>query len=122
MGLNIAFGWAWILAGIFAGALIGLRFADERWLGGYASHKRRLVRLGHISFIGLGLLNILFGLTLALPLQGMGAVAAWCMVGGAVTMPLCCFWMAWDRRLTMLFSLPVSLVTAGIVLGLMAHW
>lgn len=118
MDKNILFGWSWILAGIAAGALIGLRFADERWMGGYASHPRRLVRLGHISFIGLGILNILYGLSLAAAPGPAAQAASWSMIWGAVTMPACCFLMAWNKKLTMLFSLPVGLSTLGIALGL----
>lgn len=38
---------------------LGLKFQRDGWLGGYASFAGRLIRLGHISFIGLGFLNIL---------------------------------------------------------------
>src|SRR5262249_59491418 len=61
--LNAAFGWLWITLGMASGAVIGLRFHRSDWLGGYESWPRRLVRLGHISFFGLGILNLLFALT-----------------------------------------------------------
>src|SRR5688500_9360107 len=62
--INEAFGWFWILVGFISGMVMGLRFAHEDWLGGYQSHARRMLRLGHISFVGLGVLNILFAHTL----------------------------------------------------------
>ena len=43
--------------------VLGLFFHRENWLGGYASLKRRMYRLGHISFFGLGAVNLLFWLT-----------------------------------------------------------
>ena len=60
MVVNEAFGWLWIVLGFASGTLLGLKFQSESWLGGYGSHRRRLIRLGHISFLGLGFLNILF--------------------------------------------------------------
>ena len=60
MPINEVFGWLWIMLGFLSGMVIGLLFHDEQWLGGYASCPRRLIRLGHISFVGLGILNILF--------------------------------------------------------------
>ena len=43
--------------------VLGMFFHGENWLGGYASFKRRMYRLGHISFFGLGAVNMLFCLT-----------------------------------------------------------
>ena len=38
-------------------------------MGGYASLRRRMTRLGHISFFGLGIINVLFALSLiAIPI------------------------------------------------------
>ena len=59
---NLVVGWAGMLGGVLTGAAIGLFFEREEWMGGYASFPRRLARLGHIAFFGLGFLNILFGL------------------------------------------------------------
>ena len=61
--LNLAFAWLWIFAGFISGALLGLRFQNKDWMGGYTSFPRRLYRLGHISFFGLGLINLLFYFT-----------------------------------------------------------
>ena len=51
--LNLVLGWLWIALGFASGAVLGLWFHKEQWLGGYASWMRRLYRLGHISFFGL---------------------------------------------------------------------
>lgn len=124
MPRNEVFGWIWVLAGLLAGLALGLRFQREDWLGGYASHPRRLIRLGHISFLGLGILNILFALGSARARLAPQAceIASWALIAGGVTMPACCALMAWKRALQPLFAVPVvSLVLAAalIVLGML---
>ena len=119
--LNAAFGWIWITLVMASGALIGLRFYREDWLGGYDSWRRRLVRLGHISFFGLGILNVLFAMTA--PHVSLGAsarvIASWAFVIGGVTMPLVCGLAAWRQSLRSLFVIPVaSLLTAAITITL----
>jgi hypothetical protein len=117
---NLWAGWAAALAGIVSGAVIGLFFQREEWLGGYASYRRRLLRLGHISFFGLGFINILFGLT-GRVLVGVSTTAALLMIASAVTMPICCFLTAWRTRFRILFPLPVASATAAVVL-LLLNW
>jgi hypothetical protein len=98
--------------------VIGMLFHDEQWLGGYASRSRRLIRLGHIAFVGLGMLNILFAHSLeriTLP-QSFIAIASWAFIIGGISMPLCCGLMARDKRWHMLFAVPVILLLAGAVL------
>lgn len=58
---NITFGWFWMFLGILVAAGIGLFAFTPDWLGGYASLQRRFLRLGHISFIALPLINIIYG-------------------------------------------------------------
>src|SRR6478752_5122133 len=60
---NLVLAWLWIMMGFGSGFWLGLNFHQEHWLGGYASHKRRLYRLGHISFFGLALMNLMFYFT-----------------------------------------------------------
>ena len=73
---TIAAGWIGICVGCAAGAAQGLFFHDENWLGGYNSWARRMLRLGHISLVGLGLLNLAFALSMAaLGIAGVGVVA-----------------------------------------------
>ncbi|MFO0837316.1 MAG: hypothetical protein U1D55_02225 [Phycisphaerae bacterium] len=122
---NLAFGWLWIAVGFVSGAVIGLFFRRPDWLGGYAALPRRLVRLGHISFFGLGLINILFALSL--PHARLAAdEAKWAgvaMIVGGFAMPICCGLVAWRERLHPLFVVPVAaLIYGGVALarGLMA--
>src|SRR6266446_4231935 len=94
--LNLVVAWLLILLGFVSGLLLGLFFHREDWLGGYASFKRRLYRLGHISLFGLGVVNLCFYLTvqtLAAPAP-MLATASWAFAVGAISMPICCLVMA----------------------------
>jgi hypothetical protein len=100
---------------LVSGAGLGLGFQRADWLGGYASFRRRLYRLGHISLFGLALLNLAFFFTVqALGLQG--AAIHWASFGfllGAVTMPVCCVLMAHRPGTHSWFVVPVgSLLTA----------
>ena len=58
--LNFYAAWLGILLGFIAGAVLGLFFHKENWLGGYASWPRRMARLGHISFFSCGKIFFLF--------------------------------------------------------------
>lgn len=114
--LNETFGWCWILAGLVSGALLGLFFRRADWLGGYDSLRRRLVRLGHISFFGLGILNLLFAQSAArLPLDGDAlTLASWALVVGGVAMPAACGLTAWRERLHPVFVVPVAALITGV--------
>ena len=91
MNPNLIAGWLAMLGGVLSGAIVGLFFHNEEWMGGYGSYRRRLTRLGHISFFGLGFLNLIFAATSAqLALQGRTlSIATWTLVLGVVTMPIC---------------------------------
>ena len=117
--LNLWFGWVWITVGLVSGAVIGLRFYDADWLGGYAAWRRRMVRLGHISFLGTGLLNVAAALTVAArPEMGPPVWVSWLLVVGAVTMPAVCFLSAWRDGFRHLFFIPVvSLIVASMMLA-----
>lgn len=120
--VNLLGGWSGIFAGIISGALVGLFFYRDDWLGGYQSYRRRLVRLGHISFFGLGILNILFALsapTLHLP-HGRLVVSSIALLIAAACMPVCCFVTAWWSPGRHLFPIPVGaalVATVAILAG-----
>jgi len=116
--LNETLGWTWICLGALSGAVIGLRFQDEAFMGGYASRPRRLVRLGHISLFGLGILNLLFASSAARAATGQGGapalgVASWGFITGAVAMPVCCGLVAWRKDLHPIFVVPVLALAAA---------
>ncbi|OGC78242.1 MAG: hypothetical protein A2Z27_01945 [candidate division Zixibacteria bacterium RBG_16_50_21] len=124
--INLALAWLWILIGFLSGFILGLYFHREEWLGGYASLKRRMYRLAHISIFGLAIINLLFYFTVtSLNLAGGRIeVASWGFIIGALAMPACCLFMAHNLKLRALFPLPVAslslagFLTLGEVLGL----
>ena len=116
--INLILAWLWILMGFIFGFILGLNFHREEWLGGYASLKRRLYRLSHISLFGLAIINLLFYFTLRILNTSSGAlkVASWGFVVGAISMPVCCLIMAHKNQLRALFIIPVaSLCLAGFL-------
>ena len=119
---TIVTGWIAIFGGVTSGMVMGLFFHRETWLGGYGSFRRRLLRLGHIAFFGLGFLNLLFAFSIrAIPIPAhFGEVAAGGFILGAVTMPLTCFLTAWRSQLRHLFPVPVASILVGIITLLIA--
>lgn len=112
--INLHAAWLAILLGCAAGAAQGLFFRDETWLGGYDSWQRRLTRLGHISFFGLGFLNLLFALSLpSLPAHTALVAASWLLIAGVILMPLLCYASAFHERFRHLFFLPAGSVIAA---------
>lgn len=100
-----------------SGAAIGLFFHRDEWMGGYSSFRRRMVRLGHISFFGLGFINLMFFFSMRaveIPLFE-ARLASLCFILGVITMPLCCFLTAWRKPLRHLFSVPVTSLLIGII-------
>lgn len=116
--LNEVFGWLWVTLGFVTGAAMGMRFDRPGWLGGYDAWARRLVRLGHIALVMLGVLNILFAHSaarVALP-GGWVMAASWCFIGGGVLMPVCCAAAARRPGAVKAFAAPVVLlIFAGTV-------
>ncbi len=113
--MNMTVGWLGFAAGALSGALIGLRFHGEQWLGGYGSFRRRLLRLGHIACFGVGFLNVLFALSAAH--EGAGAALYWgglALAGAQVAMPLVCFLSAWRPSFRHFFGVPVLLLGTGV--------
>ncbi len=119
--LNLFLAWLWILLGFVSGMMLGMFFHGETWLGGYGSFRRRMYRLGHISFFGLGAVNLLFWLTMQQinPAGTLAGVASWALIVGAITMPICCVVMARFPRAHLIFAVPVLSLIAGGVLTLL---
>ena len=107
--MNWIAGWWLILAGFASGAVIGLFFHRPDFLGGYGSLHRRMLRLGHIAFCALGMLNLIVGLSpQTSPL----------LVAGGAMMPVVCFLTAWKEKCRHLFFVPVLTLVAAVVLVL----
>lgn len=123
VNLHLLVGWIAMLLGVFAGAVIGMFFHREDWAGGYASYRRRMLRLGHIAFFGLGFINLFFALTLeriALPPINTQIASAG-LILGVITMPLICFLSAWRKPIRHLFPVPVLAVSSAL-LSLLVGW
>lgn len=115
MTINIQAAWVGFLLGCVAGALAGLFFHHSGWLGGYASWPRRMIRLAHISFFGIGFINLAFALTAkTLGLDAGLQSTALLLIAGAVTMPAVCYLSAWRTAFRNLFFIPAMSVTVGI--------
>ncbi|MFN2202181.1 MAG: hypothetical protein ACK2UO_13295 [Caldilineaceae bacterium] len=119
--IGVLAGWLGFAGGALSGAVIGVRFHEDGWAGGYSSFRRRLLRLGHIAFFGIGLLNIALAYSvtvLALP-SSIVFVAVTAMVVAGIGMPLTCFLTAWRKPFRHLFPIPVAavMISAGLVLA-----
>jgi hypothetical protein len=106
-------GWGLILLGFLSGAALGLRFHQEGMAGGYASLRRRLMRLGHIALVALGMLNLLLALG---PEASRTTWSSSLLIAGSLAMPLVCFLTAWRPAFRHLFALPVALLVGAATL------
>jgi hypothetical protein len=108
--LNWYVGWGLILSAFATGSLLGLFYHDDNFWGGYASFRRRIVRLGHISQAALGMLNVLY----ALAGTGDNLPASLGFVVGGLAMPLVCFLTGWRKPFRYLFVVPVAALVIAV--------
>ena len=115
MMINLHAAWIGLLLGCIAGAIPGMFIHSNNWLGGYASWPRRMIRLAHIAFFGIGFLNLAFFLTATtLGLEtGLQTISVPLLVGAA-TMPAVCYLSAWKVAFRHVFFIPALCVTFGI--------
>jgi hypothetical protein len=119
MMINIHAAWIGFFLGCLAGAITGLFFHNNDWLGGYGAWRRRMIRLAHIAFFGIGLLNLSFALTArSLGFEAGLQPTSALLIVGAVAMPLVCYLSAWKMAFRHLFFIPAISVTVGIGLFL----
>jgi hypothetical protein len=112
--LHLAIAWGAILVGLLAGTVIGLFFHREDWLGGYNSWRRRMVRLGHVAFLGTGMLNLAFAVSIGeMGLRSALGLPSALLILGTVSMPAVCFLAAWRKPLRHLFFIPVLSLIGG---------
>ncbi len=112
--LNWFAGWSLIGLAFATGAVIGLGFHCEDFLGGYTSFRRRIIRLGHIALAALGLMNVAYGLS-AVPAGRWGDWGSLALLGGAIAMPAVCFLTGWRAGFRQLFFIPVVMLLAAVV-------
>jgi hypothetical protein len=104
--------------GFVSGMTLGLWAEREHWLGGYASVTRRYLRLAHVAFIALSIINILYGQELAsvaLPnhIKNIGSAL---MIFGAAGVPLACISAAFFRKTRYFLPLPALAVLIGTII------
>lgn len=124
---NIALGWTGVVVGLLIGLVVGLWAFDgpapaPEHLADYGSTQRRLLRLSHIAWIALGLINVLLGTTaLAEPAR----VPQWtrtCMNVGAVFLPLTLLVAVWLPPAKYLMALPACCVLAATAAMAASAW
>jgi hypothetical protein len=115
---NLFAGWTAMLFGLISGAAIGLFFHHDAFAGGYAAFRRRMLRLGHVAFFGLGIINVVFSFTLTNSSITVGypVIASVSLITAAVLMPLVCYLTAWKQAFRHLFFLPVACVALTLIL------
>jgi hypothetical protein len=121
---NRRVGWVSASLGVATGMVMGLWSFDgpvppPAWLGEYGDTARRLARLGHIAFFGLGILDLLLAHELRRSALGPRArtLASWAMILGNVFLPLTLFAAACYHPIKYLLGAPVLAVFVALVLA-----
>jgi hypothetical protein len=104
--------------GFISGMIMGLRAEGEKWLGGYASVTRRYLRLAHVAFIALSIINILYGKELASVSlsDGIKNIGSALMIFGAVGVPVACISASFLRKTRYFLPLPASALLIGTII------
>lgn len=124
IGANQTIGWCSLVVGALTGMVMGLWSFDgpmpvPDWVGAYGETPRRLLRLCHIAFFGLGILNIL--LAQQLPNfrldEGLKRLAALSMNIGNVFLPLTLLAASAYHPLKYLMAVPATAVVIALALS-----
>jgi len=118
---NISFGWIWILAGLIVGVIMGMWSFNGPMpspIGDYTSLPRRMLRLSHIAFIALAIINILYGyevdkIQLKNKLRRIGSL---CMIYGAILMPIFLIAAVFFEPLKYLTMISATLVIIAVLI------
>jgi hypothetical protein len=121
---NRPVGWWSLVAGIATGLVMGLWSFDgplptPAWIGEYADTSRRLIRLGHIAFVGLGILDILIAdeLTRSSLDARRRLLTSRLMVAGNIGLPIALIAAAWWWPIKYLMGVPAVCVCLAMVLA-----
>lgn len=125
-GLNRLVGWASLVLGAGSGLILGLWSFDGPVpapvpLENYADLSRRFIRLGHIAFFGLGILNIMLAREVSGPAGSAKAkrAALHAMNFGNIALPLTLFAAAIYHPLK--YLLPFSALSVFVALSIAAY-
>jgi len=126
---NRRIGWTSAAIGGITGLILGLwsfdgPFAVPEFLGEYDDTSRRLARLGHIAFFGLGILNLLTAAQLERNCLSERATraASWLMNFGNIFLPLTLFAASVYQPCKYLMPLPATAVTIAMCLLAIGVW
>lgn len=118
---NISFGWVWILVGIILGAVMSLWSFNGPLpspVGDYSSLPRRLLRLSHIAFIALAIMNILYGYEVDKinMKEKFKKIGSKCMMYGAILMPILLLAAVFLEPLKYLTIIPAILIIISVLI------
>ena len=121
---NMFAGWAGMFFGLISGSVIGLFFHQADFAGGYGAFRRRLLRLGHIAFFGLGLINLaVAGHCGRLNFSPTARRRALALINlGNIGLPPLLLAATWQPALLYLMPAPVLCVFAALALTAAAAW
>lgn len=126
---NRQIAWVSFCVGVGTGMIMGMwsfggPFPVPAWLGEYDDLSRRLARLGHIAFFGLGFLNLFLASELQRTTLGPSGKrwAALAMNVGNVFLPLTLFAAAAYHPLKYFMSVPAGAVLLALVLAAYGAW
>lgn len=126
---NRRIGWTSAALGGITGLILGLWSFDgplpvPEFLGDYDDTSRRLARLGHIAFFGLGVLNLLTATQLERGglAEKSPRVASWLMNFGNIFLPLTLFAASVYQPCKYLMPLPATAVTITMCLLAYSSW
>ncbi len=127
--LNRAIGFTSLLLGVVSGMIIGLWSFGEplpvpESIGGYDELARRFLRLGHIAFFGLGLINLaIAGHCGRLNFSPTARRRALMLMNlGNVGLPPLLLAATWQPVLLYLMPIPVLYVFAALTMTAAAAW
>jgi len=118
---NISFGWIWILVGLLVGAIMGMWSFNGPMpspVGDYTSLPRRMLRLSHIAFIALAIINILYGYEIdKIKIKDkLKRICSKCMIYGAVLMPIVLIAAVFFEPLKYLTMIPAALIMIAVAI------
>ena len=118
---NISFGWVWILVGILVGAILGMWSFNGPFpspVGDYTSLPRRMLRLAHIAFIALAIINILYGYEIdKLKIKGrIKRLGSLLIIFGAILMPIILIISAFYEPFKYLTIIPTTLIIISLII------
>ena len=119
---NISFGWFWILVGLIVGAVMGMWSFNGPFIspvGDYSSLPRRMLRLSHVAFIALAIINILYGYEIDKINSKYKKLGSNFILWGGVLMPVLLLGGVFYEPIKYLTMIPATLVIVSVFIMVM---